>query len=296
MREHYVSARAVVEAMKNGSTLPAEAQKRGMEPEELLEELRNRVYPSTLRQVFSMNKRNEKLKGRRGETQATSGERIDISKLLAISDKNEGTPEAHNSSESKPEMETEWRREQEEIEKLLRQFKAVAIELQSCRIRWDENFEWRRQIQEKLSDKYKVTVELLEAFELEEQAMRMHAVKRKEYHGLKNEIESRKSKMLFLVAPGYKGEFPRFGKLISCRRFYDRPYVRVEKIGELLEEVTESEVKGMGYDNHNHVKAILDFAKLVVHHIAYSEKDIKVYILCDDSRVYRVLETQGLYF
>ena len=102
--------------------------------------------------------------------------------------------------------------------------------------------------------------------------------------------------MLFLVAPGYKGEFPRFGKLISCRRFYDRPYVRVEKIGELLEEVTESEVKGMGYDNHNHAKAILDFAKLVVHHIAYSEKDIKVYILCDDSRVYRVLETQWLYF
>ena len=296
MQGHYVFVRAVIDAMKNGSTLPAEAQKRGMEPEELLEELRNRVSTSTLRQVLSMDKRNRKLRGGGGETQATSCERIDISKILTISDKNEETPEAHNSSESKPEMVTEWRREQEEIQKLLWQFKAVAIELQSCRIRWDENFEWRRKIQEKLSDKYKVTVELLEAFGLEEQAMRMHAAKRQEYYGLKNEIESRKSKMLFLVAPGYKGEFPRFGKLISCRRFYDRPYVRVEKIGELLEEVTESEVKGMGYDNHNHAKAILDFAKLVVHHIAYSEKDIKVYILCDDSRVYRVLETQGLYF
>ena len=278
-------ARRVMDQLKQGSTLKAEAQKLGMQPEDLRGELETSVSLKTFRQAKQMNKKNLSLERRRAKRKE-----VPVAAVCSKVEHERDTYESNLDTQEEP----NWKKEQMELQEMEKAFQQIIEEVRTAKEDWETKYEWRRMLQEKLSNKHKVTAELLEAYEIEENAKRVYDRKRAEYYALKDEIRSKKSRILFLVAPGYKGEFPRFGKLISCRRFPNKPYLKVEHRSELLQDVTESDIKAMGYENPYHIKAVLDYAKLVAHHVVYSPKGTKLYILCDDSRVYQVLETQGI--
>lgn len=97
--------------------------------------------------------------------------------------------------------------------------------------------------------------------------------------------------VIYLVAPGYKGNLPKLGRLISVVAFKDTTVEVDDKIGELIHEPTRAEMRNSGFTDNKEMFTAYDFASLVVKY-ATSAETVKV--LVDDERIKRILEGQGL--
>lgn len=105
-------------------------------------------------------------------------------------------------------------------------------------------------------------------------------------------IQELDAKLIYLVAPGYQGELPSVGKLISVVPF-EGANVEVEQGGELYKEPTSREMFSCGYKQVDDVMNAYNFAGLV---IKYELNDVDVTVLVDDDRIKRILKTQEVGF
>lgn len=96
---------------------------------------------------------------------------------------------------------------------------------------------------------------------------------------------------IYLIAPGYKGNMPKFGRMISVMAFEEMAVEVDEQIGELIHEPTRAEMRNSGFDDNNEMFTAYDYASLVV---KYTKSDEPVKVLVDDERIKRILEGQGL--
>ena len=94
--------------------------------------------------------------------------------------------------------------------------------------------------------------------------------------------------VIWLVAPGYKGEIPR-GKLITVVPF-DGYNLIVEKGDDLLNDVSFAEMMGLGFETLRDADTALEFAKLVLKYQFECEEEFK--ILVDDERIISILRAQ----
>lgn len=105
-------------------------------------------------------------------------------------------------------------------------------------------------------------------------------------------IQEMDKKLIYLVAPGYQGELPTVGKLISVVPF-EGTNVEVEQGGELYKEPSSREMFSCGYKQVVDVMNAYNFAGLV---IKYEIDDIDVTVLVDDDRIKRILKNQEVGF
>lgn len=105
-------------------------------------------------------------------------------------------------------------------------------------------------------------------------------------------IQELDAKLIYLVAPGYQGELPTAGKLISVVPF-EGTSVEVELGGELYKEPTSREMFSCGYKLVDDIMNAYNFAGLV---IKYELNDVDVTVLVDDDRIKRILKTQEVGF
>lgn len=103
-------------------------------------------------------------------------------------------------------------------------------------------------------------------------------------------IQELDAKLIYLVAPGYQGELPTVGKLISVVPFEG---ATIEQGDELYKEPTSMEMFCSGYKLIEEVMNAYNFARLV---IKYEVLDIEVKVLVDDDRIKRILKSQEVGF
>lgn len=107
---------------------------------------------------------------------------------------------------------------------------------------------------------------------------------------IKANIREMEAKLIYLVAPGYKGELPAVGQLISVVPF---ERATTEFGSDLYKEISAMDLLESGFDRISEAKAAYDFARLV---IKYEIKDIEVKVLVDDDRIKRILTAQEVGF
>lgn len=103
-------------------------------------------------------------------------------------------------------------------------------------------------------------------------------------------IQEMDAKLIYLVAPGYKGELPAVGQLISVVPF---ERATIEFGSDLYKEISAMDLLESGFDRISEAKAAYDFARLV---IKYEIQDIEVTVLVDDDRIKRILTAQEVGF
>lgn len=103
-------------------------------------------------------------------------------------------------------------------------------------------------------------------------------------------IREMDAKVIYLVAPGYKGELPAVGQLISVVPF---ERATIEFGSDLYKEISAMDLLESGFDRISEAKAAYDFARLV---IKYELDDIDVTVLVDDDRIKRILTAQEVGF
>lgn len=113
--------------------------------------------------------------------------------------------------------------------------------------------------------------------------------KESEFKVISQKLEEMERK-IYLIAPGYKGTIPAYGKFISTARIKDL-HVEVKKGDVLLNEPTYQAVVESGYKNLDDFHKALEFAKLCV---MYMTGKTPATILVDDERMKNVLRFQGL--
>ncbi len=110
-----------------------------------------------------------------------------------------------------------------------------------------------------------------------------------EFKAISQQLEEMERK-IYLIAPGYKGTIPAYGKFISTTRIKDLQ-VEVKKGELLMNEPTYQAVVESGYKNLDDFHKALEFAKLCV---MYMTGKTPATILVDDERMKNVLRFQGL--
>ena len=93
-----------------------------------------------------------------------------------------------------------------------------------------------------------------------------------------------------MVAPGYHGECPSFGRFISTEEIVGMN-VEIQKGELLINDESLNNMMSCGYYDIREYMRALEFAKLCIANIVeYDEYAI----LVDDERISKVLETQGI--
>lgn len=93
--------------------------------------------------------------------------------------------------------------------------------------------------------------------------------------------------MTFLVCPGYRGELPKKGKLVSSASIEG---CTQEQGGELFTEPTVSELFESGFETLTQASEAYSYAKLVIKYKLEYTGDFR--ILVDDDRILKILERQ----
>ena len=105
-----------------------------------------------------------------------------------------------------------------------------------------------------------------------------------------DEIKLLSQKRIYLVAPGYHGECPSFGRFISTEEIVGMN-VEIQKGELLINDESLNNMMSCGYYDMREYMRALEFAKLCIANIVeYDEYAI----LVDDDRISKVLETQGI--
>lgn len=107
---------------------------------------------------------------------------------------------------------------------------------------------------------------------------------------IEQSIRDMDAQLIYLVAPGYKGELPTVGKLISVVPFEG---ATLEKGEELYKELTVADLLNTEFDTMAETRQAYDFARLV---IKYEILDIEVTVLVDDERIKNILRAQEVGF
>jgi len=105
---------------------------------------------------------------------------------------------------------------------------------------------------------------------------------------IEERIKEIDSEVIYLIAPGYRGELPTVGKLISSEPFEG---AIVEDGEGLYKELSVEDLLNSGFEKICDASNAYRFARLV---IKYDLEGIKVNILVDDERIKRILKSQGL--
>lgn len=108
-----------------------------------------------------------------------------------------------------------------------------------------------------------------------------------QYNALEEKLREMDNKV-YLVAPGYNGELPGTGKMISVIPFDG---AELQEGYGLLKEPTFVELLESGYELITEAKNAYNFARLVT---KYQIEGIEATILVDDDRIMRILKDQGL--
>lgn len=108
--------------------------------------------------------------------------------------------------------------------------------------------------------------------------------------GISEQIEVLEQSIIYLVAPGYHGKKPNFGKFISTEEI-EGMNVEIQK-GELLinDESLDNMMLCGYYDVREYMRA-LEFAKLCISHVVECDH---YEILIDDERISKVLTSQEI--
>lgn len=105
-----------------------------------------------------------------------------------------------------------------------------------------------------------------------------------------DEIEHLSQRRIFLVAPGYHGEIPNFGRFISTEEIIGMN-VEIKKGDLLINDESLNNMMLCGYYDIREYMRALEFAKLCIAHIVECDQYT---ILVDDERISKVLETQEI--
>lgn len=108
---------------------------------------------------------------------------------------------------------------------------------------------------------------------------------------IESQIADLDNKVIYLVAPGYHGEHPKAGQLLSVVPFEGATIASGE---ELFKEPTAMDLLDSGFELITEAKNAYNFARLVIKYLCAEGMEVKV--LVDDERVTRILRDQGLEF
>ena len=107
---------------------------------------------------------------------------------------------------------------------------------------------------------------------------------------LENELEQMNK--IYLIAPGFQGEIPEVGRLVSSISM-TMEGLELEFGEELVREPTLAELLETGFDSVKDIRLALEFAKLVIKYQTSEQAD-KVVLLVDDDRMKTILHQQGV--
>lgn len=99
------------------------------------------------------------------------------------------------------------------------------------------------------------------------------------------------SKVIYLVAPGYKSELPKVGQLVSVVPFEG---ATIEMGTELLKEPSAMDLMMSGFELISEANNAYNFARLVIKYQFLDDADADIKVLVDDDRIKRILIDQGL--
>lgn len=105
------------------------------------------------------------------------------------------------------------------------------------------------------------------------------------------ELAEMNRKVIYLVAPGYKGKLPEVGRCIAT---LPMDGVTVDTGTDLMKEPSVMDLLSTGYKMIDEALNAYNFARLVIKYTMEAENTDDVKILCDDERITKILKDQGL--
>lgn len=172
-----------------------------------------------------------------------------------------------------------------EIEDIINQWD-VAIE--SSRKRCLEKEEELRSLNRKLQQ---VQQELADSENVYQSNLKMRSEQDQKLHEIDIQIVKIMQKNIYLIAPGYHGEIPEYGRLISTEPIAGIENVEIQNGDLLFNDENLSDMMACGYYDVREYMRAIEFAKLC---IAFMTEHSHCTILIDDEKISNVLKTQGL--
>lgn len=268
---------------EQGKTISELAPEYSMTEEAFIQEMRSGLGPKVFSSLKKMSEKNEKTR----EKQKSSAERKrkNNQKLL------EKTSQA-NSDDCK-------------TEKKMKDLIAKKENVEKRIIFWDDTLnsleEKRSESNQKIADLKSEIAELEKKIAQEQEVLENIETNYQNIIAKKSELETKLSKItdeinllsqsrIYLIAPGYHGKIPSFGRFISTE---DVVGINVEiQKGELLiNDESLNNMMSCGYYDIREYMRALEFAKLCIAYILESDDYT---ILVDDERIFNVLKTQEI--
>jgi len=277
---------------EQGKTISELAPEYSMTEEAFIQEMRSGLGPKVFSSLKKTSVKNEKLR----EKQKSSAERKRRNNQKMSEKTNQTNIDDFDVEAEDAEFLIEKRisnllSQKEETEKWISFWDGTLIPL-------DKN---KSESNQRIADFKSEIAELEEKIAQEEETLKtieenyQNSINKKEELEVKlseitDEIEHLSQRRIFLVAPGYHGEIPNFGRFISTEEIIGMN-VEIKK-GELL--INDESLNNMmlcGYYDIREYMRALEFAKLCIAHIVECDQYT---ILVDDERISKVLETQEI--
>lgn len=268
---------------EQGKTISELAPEYSMTEEAFIQEMKSGLGPKVFSSLKKMSEKSEKAR----EKQKSSAERKrkNNQKLL------EKTSQA-NSDDCK-------------LENKMKDLIAKKENVEKRIIFWDDTLnsleEKRSESNQKIADLKSEIAELEKKIAQEQEVLENIETNYQNIIAKKSELETKLSKItdeinllsqsrIYLIAPGYHGKIPSFGRFISTE---DVVGINVEiQKGELLiNDESLNNMMSCGYYDIREYMRALEFAKLCIAYILESDDYT---ILVDDERIFNVLKTQEI--
>lgn len=265
---------------EQGKTISELAPEYSMTEEAFIQEMRSGLGPKVFSSLKKTSVKNEKLR----EKQKSSAERKRR--------KSEKTSQTNEEAEFLIEKRiSNLLSQKEETEKWISFWDGTLIPLDKNKSESNQRIaDFKSEIAE-LEEKIAQEKETLKTIEENYQ----NSINKKEELEVKlseitDEIEHLSQRRIFLVAPGYHGEIPNFGRFISTEEIIGMN-VEIKKGDLLINDESLNNMMLCGYYDIREYMRALEFAKLCIAHIVECDQYT---ILVDDERISKVLETQEI--
>jgi hypothetical protein len=265
---------------EQGKTISELAPEYSMTEEAFIQEMRSGLGPKVFSSLKKTSVKNEKLR----EKQKSSAERKRR--------KSEKTSQTNEEAEFLLEKRmSNLISQKEETEKWISFWDGTLIPLDKNKSESNQRIaDFKSEIAE-LEEKIAQEKETLKTIEENYQ----NSINKKEELEVKlseitDEIEHLSQRRIFLVAPGYHGEIPNFGRFISTEEIIGMN-VEIKKGDLLINDESLNNMMLCGYYDIREYMRALEFAKLCIAHIVECDQYT---ILVDDERISKVLETQEI--
>lgn len=121
--------------------------------------------------------------------------------------------------------------------------------------------------------------------------LKMRSEQEEKLHEIDIQIENIMKNNIYLIAPGYHGQLPEYGRFISTEPIVGLDNVEIQTGEVLFNDENLSDMMACGYYDVREYMRAIEFAKVC---IAFMTEHSHCTILIDDEKISKVLKTQDL--